>query len=209
MKNVEHVETFKEKLFAQKKNLLKALLIFGVSVVLILGFYIYKIKQESDAKELEYQAYQYYFGFVKNVSAEQRFSKAAQLFTEAYGKKKNLTYLLNAGYAYEASGQKDKAIEILNKVASSNDPYFTNLAKVKIAMTYLKNNEQDKAIQVLNEIINGNSDTLKDFALFQLAKIYEKDNKEQAQKYYDTLVNKYPASPFTALVKTSPEQKEK
>ncbi|GAB6184113.1 hypothetical protein [Thermodesulfovibrio hydrogeniphilus] len=36
-----------------------------------------------------------------------------------------------------------------------------------------------------------------------------KDNKEQAQKYYDTLVNKYPASPFTALVKTSPEQKEK
>ncbi len=209
MKNAEHVETFKEKLFAQKRNLLKALLIFGVSVVLVLGFYIYKIKQESDAKELEYQAYQYYFGLIKNVTAEQRFSKAAQLFTEAYGKKKNLTYLLNAGYAYDAAGQKEKAIEILNKIAASNDAYFTNLAKVKIAMIYLKNNEQDKAVQVLNEIINGNSDTLKDFALFQLAKIYENENKEQAKKYYDTLIKNHPNSPFTAVVKSYQNQKEK
>jgi hypothetical protein len=203
MKKEEHIESFKEKLMSQRKKLLNIAIIFITSFVIIMGIYIYDIKQESDAKELEAEAYRYYFGLIKNteLSQDQRFLKSAELFIKAYEKKKNLSYLLNAGYAYDMAQQKEKSLEILNKVVKSGDPNFSNLAKVKIAMIHLKYNEQDLTEKYLMDIINGKSDTLKDFAMFQLAKIYEKDKRQEAMKYYKMIVDKYPNSPFASIAK--------
>lgn len=207
----ETVETFKEKLISQRKKLLIGGIVFFTLILLITGFYVYNLKKQSDAKELETEAYRYYFGLIKNsnLSQEQRFIKSGQLFTEAYDKKKNLIYLLNAGYSYDMAGQKDKAIEILNKVAGSADPNLSNLAKVRIAMIYLKDNQQELAVNKLNEIVNGQSLVMKDYALFQLGKIYEKDKREEYLKYYEKLVKDFPQSPFSELAKKFLEQDKK
>ncbi|GEM_PF-600432 len=208
---VENIENLKERFTNQKKFILKAGAIFLAILLITLGFYTYSVKKQNDAKELEYEAYKYYFGLIKNseLTEQQRMQKAAELFIEAYNKKSNLTYLMNAGYAYEMAGQRDKAIETLRKVVNTSDPYFTNLARVKIAMIHLKNNEQTLAVNLLNEILNDKSDTMKDFSLFQLAKIYEQNNPEEANKYYDSLIRKFPESPFAQSAKNKIKESEK
>lgn len=210
-KKEEGVETFREKLISQRKRLLIGGIAFFTLILLITGFYVYNVKQQSDAKELETEAYKYYFGIKKNLnlSQEQRFTKSAQLFIEAYDKKRNPTYLLNAGYAYDMAGQKDKAIETLNKAIKNSDPNVANLARVKIAMIYLKNNEMQQAVNKLNEIISGQSSVMKDFALLQLAKIYEKEKKEEALKYYERLAKDFPQSPFSDSARKFLEQDKK
>ncbi len=210
-KKEEGVETFREKLISQRKKLLIGGITFFTIILLITGFYVYNVKQQSDAKELETEAYKYYFGIVKNLnlSQEQRFIKSAQLFIEANDKKRNPTYLLNAGYAYDMAGQKDKAIETLNKAIKSSDPNIANLARIKIAMIYLKNNEMQQAVNKLNEIVSGSSSVMKDFALLQLAKIYEKEKKEEALKYYEKLAKDFPQSPFSDSVRKFLEQDKK
>ncbi|MGB9823115.1 tetratricopeptide repeat protein [Thermodesulfovibrio sp.] len=187
---VEDVETLKEKLFAQKKKLVIGMFIFLGIAVLIAGFYIYNIKQESDAKELEYEAYKALF--------QKKFSQAGDLFAKAYEKKKKIIYLLNAGYSYSLAEDQRKAIEYLNKVANSDDESFSNLAKFKVAMIYLKNNEKQQAIKTLKEIVNSRSTVMKDVALFELAKI---DNKEEAKKYYEEIINKFPSSELIGIAK--------
>ncbi len=210
-KKEESIETFREKLVSQRKRLLIGGIVFFTLILLIIGFYVYNLKKQSDAKELETEAYRYYFGIVKNskLSQEQRFLKSAQLFIEAYDKNTNPTYLMNAGYAYDMAGQKDKAIEVLNKALKSSDPNIANLTRVKIAMIYFKNNEMQQGISKLNEIVTGESSVMKDFALFQLAKIYEKDNKEESLKYYEKLIKDFPQSPFSELAKKFLEQDKK
>lgn len=203
------VENFREKLFIQRKKMLIAAGILFTLLMLLTGFYIYKIKMESDAKELEYEAYRYYTGRVKNseLTMQQRMTKAAQLFTDAYGKRKNITYLLNAAYAYERAGEKEKSIEILNRVATSSDPNFSNLARVKIAMIHIKNNKNDMAVKELDEILKDKNTTMQDFALYQLGKLYERENRQEALKYYKLLVEKFPGSEFSKLVKPLLENK--
>lgn len=99
-----------------------------------------------------------------------------------------------------------KAIEYLNKVASMEDENFSNLARFKIAMIYLKNNDKASAIKFLNEILNSKTQTMKDAALFKLAKI--SDKKEEAQKYYQDLINKFPSSPMVESAKAELQKLE-
>ncbi len=82
----EDVETLKEKLVAQKKKLVIGVFIFLGIVFLITGFYIYNLKQESDAKELEYEAYKALF--------QRKFSQAGDLFVKAYEKKEKKLSIL-------------------------------------------------------------------------------------------------------------------
>jgi len=187
----EDVETLKEKLFAQKKKLATGVFIFLGMIFLIMSFYLYNLKQESDAKELEYEAYKALF--------QKKFSQAGDLFVKAYEKKKKIIYLMNAGYAYSLAEDSKKAIEYLNKAASTDDEAFSNLAKFNIAMIYLKSNDRQQAIKTLKEIVNGRSIVMKDVALFELAKII--DNKEEAKKYYEEIINKFPSSPVIDAAK--------
>jgi len=187
----EDVQTLKEKLFAQKKKLVIGIFVFLGIVFLITGFYVYNLKQETDAKELQYEAYK--------ALLQQKFSQAGDLFIKAYEKKKNITYLINAGYAYSFAGDNKKAIEYLSKVASMNDENFSNLAKFKMAMIYLKDNDKERATKTLKEIIDGKSTVMKDVALFEMAKI--SDNKDEAKKYYEEIINKFPSSTMVESAK--------
>lgn len=206
----EKMETFKEKILSQKKKITAGIIIFFSVMIIILGIYIYNIKKESDARELEYEAYKYYAGLNKDsLSREQSFLKAGDLFLKAYSKKSNITYLLNAGYAYENAGQITKALEVLNKVVNTRDENFSNLAKFKLAMIYLKNNNKEQAIKLLKEIYAGNSLVMKDVTLFELGKITENENKEQAIKFYEELITKYPNSVLSISAKKSLEELKK
>lgn len=199
----EAVENFKEKILSQKKKLILGGVIFIALVFTVLGLYVYNIKQKNDARELETEAYRYYFNLVRNsnLSQEQRFIKAAELFYEAYKKNKNVTYLLNAGYAYDMAGQTDKAIETLATVENSGDINFSNMAKIRAAMIYLKSNQRSQAVKKLNEVIEGKSVVLKDFALYELGNISLSENKEEAHKYFDRLVRDFPQSPFSEMAR--------
>lgn len=180
----QDVQTLKEKLFAQKKKLVIGIFVFLGMIFLMTGFYIYNLKQETEAKNLEYEAYK--------ALIQKKFSQAGNLFIRAYEKKKNITYLMNAGYAYSFAGDNNKAIEYLTKVANMDEEIFSNLAKFKIAMIYLKNNDKERATKILKEIINGKSPMMKDVALFEMAKI--SDNKDEAKKYYEEIINKFSSS---------------
>lgn len=207
----ENIESFKERLMLQRKKLVIIAVSFFSLLIVLTGFYLYNQKKLSDSKELETEAYQYYLGRLKdsNLTAEQRFTKSAELFLEANKKNKNISYLLNAGYAYDQAGKHDKAIETLNKVFELNDERFSNLAKIKISMIYLRNNEKENAVKSLNQVINSNSETMKDFAILQLAKIQERENKEEALKLYEMLKSKYPQSPFAEEAKRLIEQNKR
>lgn len=201
----DSIEEFKERLTKQRKKLLTSTLIFLFLVALVIGFYLYDQKRLRDSKELETEAYRYLAGLIKdsNLTEEQRFTKAAELFLEAHRKKSNISYLLNAGYAYSIAGKKDRAVETLNRVFEMNDERFSNLAKIKIAMIYLGENDKDRAISSFNEILNSKHEIMKDFAYFQLAKIHEKDKREEALKYYELLIKNYPQSPLAEEAKSN------
>lgn len=177
-----------KQILARRKRLYAGAVIFFLIISVIAGFYLYNHKKASDARYLEYEAYKAYF--------QQKFSLAGDLFTQAYEKKKNISYLLNAGYAYASAGQTEKAIECLNKIAIMDDEAFSNLAKFKIAMIYLKNNDTAHAVKTLKEILSGRSDTMKDVALYEMAKISAETDKTEAQKYFQEIINKFPSSPL-------------
>ena len=203
----ENIENFKEKFFLQKKRIVTGIIIFLFFIILTLGVYIYNLKKESDARELAYEAYKYYLGLKRDsLSRQQSFLKSADLFIKAYDKKKNIVYLLNAGYAYENGGEIAKAIECLSKVSKAGDENLSNLAKFKIAMIYLKNKDKKQAVKFLKEITSGNSLVMKDMALFELGKITEQENKEEALKYYDEILKRFPNSPLSDSVKKAVEE---
>jgi len=203
----ENIENFKEKFFLQKKRIVTGIIIFLFFIILTLGVYIYNLKKESDARELAYEAYKYYLGLKRDsLSRQQSFLKSADLFIKAYDKKKNIVYLLNAGYAYENGGEIAKAIECLSKVSNAGDENLSNLAKFKIAMIYLKNKDKKQAVKFLKEITSGNSLVMKDMALFELAKITEQENKEEALKYYDEILKRFPNSPLSDSAKKAVEE---
>jgi hypothetical protein len=203
----ENIENFKEKFFLQKKRIVTGIIIFLFFIILTLGVYIYNLKKESDARELAYEAYKYYLGLKRDsLSRQQSFLKSADLFIKAYDKKKNIVYLLNAGYAYENGGEIAKAIECLSKVSKAGDENLSNLAKFKIAMIYLKNKDKEQSVKFLKEITSGNSLVMKDMALFELGKITEQENKEEALKYYDEILKRFPNSPLSDSVKKAVEE---
>lgn len=111
---------------------------------------------------------------------------------------------MNAGYAYSLAEDSKKAIEYLNKVVGMNDEAFSNLAKFKIAMIYLKNNEKEQSVSILKEIVNGKSSVMKDAALFELAKIT--DNREDAKKYYEEIIRNFSSSPVAEMAKKELEK---
>jgi len=87
------------------------------------------------------------------------------------------------------------------------DENFSNLARFKIAMIYIKNNDKASAIKFLNEILNSKTQTMKDVALFKLAKI--SDKKEEAQKILSRLkFNKFPSSPMVESAKAELQKLE-
>lgn len=190
----EDIYNLKEKILAHKKRLYVGAIIFLLIVSIIVGFYFYNYKKAREAKYLEYEAYKAFF--------QQKFPLAGDLFRQAYEKKKNISYLLQAGYAYASAGQTEKAIECLSKIASMDDEAFSNLAKFKMAMIYLKNNEKATAVKTLKEILDGRSATIKDIALYELAKISAETNKTEAQKYFQEIIDKYPSSPLVDYAKT-------
>lgn len=192
-KHSEDVQNLKEKILAQRKRLYAGAIIFFLIISVIVGYALYNHKKISDARNLEYEAYKAYF--------QQKFSSAGDFFSQAYEKKKNISYLLQAGYCYASAGQTEKAIKCLDRIAKMDDEAFSNLAKFKIAMIHFKNNDKAAAVKALREILNGSSTTMKDVALYELGKISAETDKTEAQKYFQEIINKFPSSPLVDYAK--------
>ncbi len=188
-------------MISNKKRLHATGVIFFAIIFVIAGSYIYNHKKAIDARNLEYEAYKAYF--------QQKFSLAGDLFIKAYDKKKNISYLLNAGYAYDSAGQPEKAINCLSRIAGMGDEAFSNLAKFKMAMIYLKNNDRALAVKILKEILNEKSPVMKDIALYEMARIYGETDKTESQKYYQEIINKFPSSPLVDSAKMELQKLQK
>lgn len=99
------------------------------------------------------------------------------------------------------NGEKDKSLEMLNKVKTdTNLPFLINRARLIVGTIYFEKNELSKAINEFESIIQDTISNYKEQAYLRTGISYQKQNKlTKALTYYDTLLQKYPNSELNEL----------
>ena len=187
-----------------------------IAVLAILSIYFYNQSQLKKARDIEAEAYQYFYGndLPSDMKDEERYKKALKLFQEAYNIDSTGSTQLIIGHCYLKLGDIDNAIRAYNQfIIKFPDSYLIPAAYQTIASTYVKRGSPDKALNALQDLSKYEGGIFKDTALIKEAEIYEnKGEKEEAQKKYEQIISEYPDSQWItharAKVKTDDNEKE-
>lgn len=195
----ETVEDIRERLKERQKTLVYALLIFGVLVITIGGFFIYSKVNTSKALELQYEGYRLFYGDTQAaqfMTPADRYKNALEKFKQSYAAKKNPVVLLYIANSHYELGNYDEAIKSLKDLTSRySDPKIVPLAYYKLAMAYIKKGDMNSALNTLNNLASIKDSPLQDMALFESGKLLEAMGKpDEAKAKYKELVSKFPKS---------------
>lgn len=205
-----------EDLTEKLKNKQKTVLVYGLiglSAALVLAvilFYQYTADQKS--RQIENSAYNVYHNISRNmnISKQQQYGQALELFQQAYSKQKSPRVLLYIASCYFELEQYDDALKTLNtftkKHANAKD--LLPIAYQKIAATQLITGDKEAALKTLDNLYKSGT-ILRDYALIESGRILEKDGKTaEANAKYKELAEKFPASPFLEEVKAKLGEKK-
>jgi len=202
----------KDTLKKRQKTVLIYSLI-GLSAVLVFAvilFYQYTEGQKS--RQLETSAYNTYYnlGQQKNMSKEEQYQKALDLFKQAYSKRKSPRVLLFIASSYVELGKYDDALKTLTDFTKkySNARSLLPLAYKEMAAVQLLKGDKEAALKTLDTLYKSGT-ILQDYALVEAGRILEKDGKkEEAAAKYKELTEKFPGSPFLEEAKTKLGEKK-
>jgi len=186
--------------------------------MLVLGGEIYYSKNTKEqAMALVYEGYKTYHKLYqkKKLSEEIYLQKALENFKKSYEKYPSpisLLYIANIQYKLN---QYDNALqsikEFIKKFSNKNE--LIPLAYYRMAIIQIQQKKNKDALNTLQKMYE-NSSYLQDLAIYESAKLLEAIGKtEQAKKYYNIIVNKFPGSPYRSsavskIKKTNFEQQK-
>lgn len=195
----------KDKLQKKQKTVLIYSLI-GLSAVVVLAVILFsQYSADKKSRQLEHSAYNIYYNLnqKQNISKQEQYQQALDLFQQAYKKQKSPRVLLYIAASYFELEQYDEALKTLNtftkKHANARD--LIPLAYQKIAAIQLIKGDKDAALKTLDTLTKGGA-LLQDYALIEAGRILEKDGKTaEADAKYRELTDKFPDSPFAEEAK--------
>ena len=201
-------DTLKEK---QKTVLVYSLI--GLSAVLVFAVILFYQRTEGQkSRELENSAYNTFYNLSQqtNMSKQEQYQKALDLFQQAYNKRKSPRVLLFIASSYVELGKYDDALKTLteftNKYASARS--LLPLAYKEMAAVQLIKGDKEAALKTLDTLYKSGT-ILQDYALIEAGRILEKDGKkEEAAAKYKELTEKFPESPFLEEAKAKLGEKK-
>ena len=200
-------DTLKEK---QKTVLVYSLI--GLSAVLVFAVILfYQHTEGQKSRQLENSAYNaYYNRDQKNMSKQEQYQKALDLFQQAYNKRKSPRVLLFIASSYTELGKYDDAMKTLTDFTKkyANARSLLPLAYKEMAAIQLIKGDKEAALKTLDSLYKSGT-ILQDYALVEAGRILEKDGKkEEAAAKYRELAEKFPGSPFVEEAKTKLGEKK-
>ena len=200
-------DTLKEK---QKTVLVYSLI--GLSAVLVFAVILfYQHTEGQKSRQLENSAYNaYYNRDQKNMSKQEQYQKALDLFQQAYSKRKSPRVLLFIASSYAELGKYDDAMKTLTDFTKkyANARSLLPLAYKEMAAIQLIKGDKEAALKTLDSLYKSGT-ILQDYALIEEGRILEKDGKkEEAAVKYKELAEKFPGSPFLEEAKTKLGEKK-
>lgn len=206
------LEFIKEK---KKVFLSVTAVIIGVIVLSIIAIY-YNSTLKDKAYRLETEAYNYYYAIdlKENISEEERWKKALELYKKSVETKVSPTALFYLGNCYYNLSDYAKAIEEYERFIKrfNNEKELLPVVYQKLSSAYLNKGDSDKALSTLNRLAELNNGIFKDTALILEARYYErKGDSDKAKERYKEIVEKFPNSPWIneAKMRTGTQGKEK
>lgn len=203
---------FREKLREKKKTVFvySVIAISAVLVFAVIFFYQYTAEQTS--RRIETSAYNAYYNLYqqKNMTNQERYQLALDLFQQAYGKRKSPRVLLYIANSYYELGNYDDAMKTLNdftkKYKTAKD--LLPIAYQKIAAIQLIKSDKKAALETLDALYKSGP-LFQDYALIEAGRILENDGKvPEATAKYKELTEKFPGSPFAEEAKAKLGEKK-
>lgn len=201
-------DTLKKK---QKTVLVYSLI--GLSAVLVFAVILYYQHTEGrKSRQLENSAYNTYYNLdqQKNMSKQEQYQKALDLFQQTYSKRKSPRVLLFIASSYVELEKYDDALKTLADFTKkySNARSLLPLAYKEMAAIQLIKGDKEAALKTLDTLYKSGT-ILQDYALVEAGRILEKDGKkEEAAAKYKELAEKFPGSPFVVEAKTKLGEKK-
>lgn len=187
--------------------------LIGLAAVMVLGVILfYQYSADKASRRLENSAYAVYYNLdqTMNLSKQDQYQKALDLFQQAYRKQKSPRVLLYIASSFSELGKYDDALNTLNtfmkKHANARD--LVPIALQKTASIQLIKGDKEAALKTLDTLSKGGT-ILQDYALIEAGRILEKDGKTaDAQAKYKELTERFPDSPFAGEAKAKLEVKK-
>lgn len=194
---------FLDLLREKRRQLILILSVAGAIIVLFAAFMLYRSSLSEEARSLEMEAYNYYYGInlKDSVTAEERWKKAFELYKKSIRIKATPTAQFYLGNCYYNLGEYPNAIKEYNTFLDRfhDQEELLPLVYQKLASAYSKANEVDKAISTLGTLAQLRGGIFRDTALILEARYYETmGEQEKALKKYEEIASKFPASPWNA-----------
>lgn len=204
------LEFIKEK---KKAFLSITAVIIGVIVLSIIAIY-YNSSLKKKAYSLETEAYNYYYGInlKEDISEEERWRKALELYKKSVETKVSPTALFYLGNCYYNLSDYAKAIEEYERFIKrfKGEKELLPIVYQKLSSAYLNKGDKDKALSTLTKLSELNNGIFKDTALILEARYYERiGDSDKAKERYKELVEKFPNSPWIneARIRTETQRK--
>lgn len=196
-----------------QRNIVNATLVVVGAGLLLGGLYTYRSRQGATADALLTAALEQFHGAVvsgagaalgPNVptfeSAEQRYRTSLEAFEVVadgygtYGAARHARYYV--GLCQSGLSELDAAEESLEAVRTGNRDLLYYLATRALASVKLESGDPAAAAELYRILVEDTQTPLpKDYLLFELAKTEERaGNLEQAQQYYERMLEEHPAS---------------
>ena len=196
-----------------QRNIVNATLVVVGAGLLLGGLYIYRSRQAATADALLAAALEQFHGAVVSgsgaapganvptfASAEERYRTSLEAFAVVadgygtYGAARHARYYV--GLCHTGLSELDAAQESLEAVRSGNRDLLYYLATRALASVKLENEDPAAAAELYRTLVEDTQTPLpKDYLLFELAKTEERaGNLEQAQRYYERMLEEHPAS---------------
>ncbi len=188
--------SFKKK---QKTVLIYGLI--GLSAVLVLAVIIFsQYSADQKSREIENKAYNIYHNLnqKKDISRQEQYQQALELFQQAYGKQKSPRVLLYIASSYFELEKYDEALKTLNDFTKkhANAKELLPIAYRKIAAIQLIKNDKEAALKTLDSLYKSGA-IYQDYALIEAGRILEMEGKKaEAEAKFRELAEKFPGSPF-------------
>ncbi len=201
--------------YNNNKRFVHLLLAGFISLIVIIALGIFYMKSRAkEAVALEYEGYKLYQKLYEAADRPEAevLQEAIDKLQKAYKKKASPTSLFYIAQIQIKQGKKDEALKTLQKFTKkfSDNKDLLPLAYYRIAMLQLEEGKKDEALKTLDTMYNLASPYFKDLALYEAARILESmGKKEEAERKYGLIVQKFPTSPFASVAKAKTKKEEK
>lgn len=200
----------------RQRHIMIAVSVVAAVIILYIIFALYSSSMNKKAYALEKEAGMYYYGTEvdKNMTREDRWKKALELYQKAIDVKATPTAVFYLGNCYFNLGDYGNAIKQYHVFIDkfSGNKGILPLVYQKLTSAYFKGNQNEEALETLSRLSALENGVFRDTALIFEARHYEHaGEKDKALEKYRELMTEFPLSPWSieAAAKVDEEEAKK